>query len=174
VQRIPESYIWPELYEKKTLGKGVGVFARKSLMKGRLLGIAAGGKIWTSREVHRRIKSWGDYFHQVDDSFHWGPKCKGDIDLLDRFNHSCAPNIAIIGNMCFYALRNIGPGEELVWDYATTESDPHYGFICRCGTPLCRRRMLGNDWKLPELQERYAGHFAPYLQKKIQERGGSA
>lgn len=177
MRRIPkatESFIRPGLYTKKTSGKGVGVFCKVPLYPGELIGIMAGGKIWTREEVRARVRTWGDYFHQVSKGFHWGPKHRNDVDILDRLNHSCDPNVVIFGEMSFYTRERIGVGEELVWDYATTESDPEYGFRCRCGSKLCRRVMNGNDWKLPELQTRYAGHFAPYLEKKIQEQRRAA
>jgi hypothetical protein len=27
--------------------------------------------------------------------------------------------------------------------------------------------VSGDDWKLPELQKRYEGHFSPYIQRRI-------
>jgi hypothetical protein len=32
---------------------------------------------------------------------------------------------------------------------------------------LCRGRVTGEDWRNPELWERYAGHFSPYLERRI-------
>ncbi len=34
--------------------------------------------------------------------------------------------------------------------------------------PLCRTVIRGNDWRRPELQLRYAGHFATFLEARIQ------
>ena len=34
--------------------------------------------------------------------------------------------------------------------------------------------MTGDDWKLPELQTRYAGHFSPYIQRRIEKRGATS
>ena len=31
----------------------------------------------------------------------------------------------------------------------------------------CRGRVTGNDWRDPTLWKRYAGHFSPYLQRRI-------
>ena len=41
-----------------------------------------------------------------------------------------------------------------------------------CGTPSCRGLITGGDWKLPELQERYAGFFSSYITRKIAQIGG--
>jgi hypothetical protein len=38
---------------------------------------------------------------------------------------------------------------------------------CLCGTPACRQFVRGDDYRIVELQERYAGHFLPYIQKRI-------
>ncbi|CAF1498275.1 unnamed protein product, partial [Adineta steineri] len=46
-------------------------------------------------------------------------------------------------------------------DYVMTDT-------CRCGTPLCRRRITGEDWMLREIQLRYAGHFSPFINQKIE------
>jgi hypothetical protein len=34
---------------------------------------------------------------------------------------------------------------------------------CRCGTPVCRTVITGEDWRRPDLQARYAGWFSRYL-----------
>ena len=66
------------------------------------------------------------------------------------------------------ARRRIAPNDELTADYAlwlynvAWMLDP-----CRCGSPLCRRRITAHDWRLPEVQARYAGHFTPFLNGKI-------
>jgi len=54
-------------------------------------------------------------------------------------NHSCAPNTYIrCTTSCaeFYALWDIGAGEELTCDYGETQ---HEGSLaCKCGAPNCR------------------------------------
>jgi hypothetical protein len=40
-------------------------------------------------------------------------------------------------------------------------------FECSCGAPNCRRSVTGSDWQLPEIQKRYAGYFAPHVQRRI-------
>ena len=34
---------------------------------------------------------------------------------------------------------------------------------------MCRHKVTGHDWMLPELQRRYRGNFSPYLAKRISE-----
>jgi hypothetical protein len=59
--------------------------------------------------------------------------------------------------------------EEVTMDYAMHFADPHWMMKqpCRCGSRLCRGQITGNDWMLDELQKRYAGHFSPFLNKRI-------
>lgn len=52
-------------------------------------------------------------------------------------------------------------------DYAMCDSTPGEEFSCSCGSAICRHIVTGDDWKLPQLQKRYAGYFSPYLQRKI-------
>ncbi len=40
-------------------------------------------------------------------------------------------------------------------------------FPCSCGASLCRGHVRGTDWMRPDLQERYAGFFSPYLARRI-------
>src|SRR5215510_13696998 len=64
------------------------------------------------------------------------------------------------------AMRDIQPGEEITFDYAMTESSD-YSMPCKCGREYCRGIITGNDWKNGKLQQKYAGYFSEYLNKKI-------
>jgi hypothetical protein len=66
------------------------------------------------------------------------------------------------------AMSNIAIGEELTYDYATSDASDYDEFECACGSDNCRVRITGNDWKLPDLQTRYQKIFSPYVQRKIQ------
>ena len=37
---------------------------------------------------------------------------------------------------------------------------------CSCGSSFCRKRVTGKDWRILELQERYKGHFLPFINKR--------
>ena len=66
------------------------------------------------------------------------------------------------------ARRAIAAGEEITGDYAVWEAGDNYVLEpCNCGTNLCRGRITGGDWRRPELQKRYAGHFLPYIERRI-------
>lgn len=60
-------------------------------------------------------------------------------DPMRFTNHSCRSNARLCirqGRVEFYALRDIGPGEEITVDYGESH---HEGQLrCRCGAPGCR------------------------------------
>jgi hypothetical protein len=90
-------------------------------------------------------------------------------DQADWINHSCEPNAGIAGQTVLVAMRRILPGEEVCFDYAMSEDNTfaHEEFDCYCSTPSCRKRITGQDWKNPDLWQRYRGYFSLHLQRKI-------
>lgn len=82
-------------------------------------------------------------------------------------NHSCEPNLGWADAYTLVALRDIAAGDELTSDYATSTDDPDFVLYCHCETYRCRQVIEGTDWRIPQLQQRYAGHWVPYLQALI-------
>jgi hypothetical protein len=80
-----------------------------------------------------------------------------------RGNHGCDPNVWWVGPYELAARRDISVGEELTNDYATSTADPSFTMPCSCGSTLCRQIVTGDDWRRPELQERYGPHWVPPL-----------
>lgn len=87
-----------------------------------------------------------------------------DLALL---NHSCDPNLGWAVDGTLVALRDVTADEELTVDYATYIDNPTFTMFCHCGTYRCRQVIEGTDWQIPQLQRRYAGHWAPALQRRI-------
>ena len=109
----------------------------------------------------------GDLALQIEDDFYLTPTRPEEVDDMSVFiNHSCDPNIGFRGQVVYAAMRDIKAGEELCHDYAMERSDAYF-LECRCGSPLCRHRVTGDDWKSPELQARYGSYFSIYLLNKI-------
>lgn len=92
-----------------------------------------------------------------------GSLVEADTALL---NHSCDPTLAWAGPR-LVAFRDVAEGEELTVDYATTTTDPDMLVRCHCETYRCRQMVTGEDWRIPELQRRYAGHLAPQVQAAV-------
>jgi uncharacterized protein len=70
-------------------------------------------------------------------------------------NHSCDPNAGIMNDRKLIALRAIGPGEEIQFDYSTAMSEDHWTMECRCAQPGCRRVILDFHHLPPITQNRY-------------------
>ena len=83
-------------------------------------------------------------------------------------NHSCDPNLGWAGEV-LVTLREIAADEELVVDYATSVTDPTWFLRCHCPSYRCRQMVEGTDWQIPALQLRYAGSWAPHVQRLIDD-----
>jgi len=71
-------------------------------------------------------------------------------------NHSCDPStISFCNGKLYIAFRDIQPGEEITYDYATSETQFDRIPVCRCGAVRCRGAVKGQDWKISELQYKY-------------------
>ncbi|MFC8504147.1 SET domain-containing protein-lysine N-methyltransferase [Pedococcus sp. NPDC057267] len=86
-------------------------------------------------------------------------------------NHSCDPTLAWAGAR-LVAFRDVAEGEELTVDYATSTTDPDLLVRCHCETYRCRQMVTGEDWRIPELQRRYAGHLATEVQAAVDAEAG--
>jgi hypothetical protein len=89
------------------------------------------------------------------------------VAALRHLNHSCDPSMWWVDESTLVARRPIGSGDELTVDYATNSSDPDFVMTCHCETYRCRQLIAGDDWQIPQLQQRYAGHWVPNLQRLI-------
>ncbi|EEH58960.1 uncharacterized protein MICPUCDRAFT_56361 [Micromonas pusilla CCMP1545] len=88
-------------------------------------------------------------------------------------NHSCEPTcwfeptrVEWDGVVVMTASRDLRPGDELTFDYATSE-DAEQSWKCLCGAPSCRGRVTGDDWRAPEFQAKYKGHCMPHVENLI-------
>lgn len=146
----------------------LGVFASDAISANELVAVW-GGTIYTSNELKQlacAVPHMLQYSVQVADGFHIAGSSLTALDDAERFNHSCDPNVGVKGQILILARRDIEMGEELTFDYETTDTDMTH-FLCNCGSPLCRGGIDGNAWKLPEYRQRNAGWFSWYLQQKI-------
>jgi len=91
-------------------------------------------------------------------------------DRGDFINHSCDPNVWMADEVTQVARRYIAKDEELTMDYAMIEADESHvnAWRCRCSSPLCRGQVTGLDWRLRALQNRYAGYFSPFINRRIE------
>lgn len=161
----PTAYLSPQLEARPHRHKGgFGVFAKAGVRAGEVV-VVWGGDVVVAEQFAELPAYVQQHSLQVEEDLFLVPN--GVDEPADFVNHSCEPNTGMSGQIVLVALRDIAPGEEVCFDYAMSDGGPHDEFDCACGTPSCRHRITGNDWKRPELWERYAGHFSPYLQRRI-------
>ncbi|HEV2763869.1 MAG TPA: methyltransferase domain-containing protein [Pyrinomonadaceae bacterium] len=166
-------YFSPKLTVRPKPEKGGhSVFARERVGEGETL-VVWGGRLvdGTTLSALSTREQWHSL--QVERDLFLAPV--GPPEPGDYVCHSCDPNAGLAGQITLVALRDIEPGEEVCFDYAMSDCSDYDEFECACGSPGCRLRVTGEDWRRPDLQARYAGSFSPYLQRLIaqaQARGG--
>jgi len=162
-----KTYRSPKIEVRENTLAGRGVVAIADIARDEIVAIKA-GHIVTRDEIGQVTAVAGDLALQIDDDFYIAPRVPEEADDMSVYmNHSCDPNVGFRGQVVYVALRDIAAGEELCHDYAMERSDD-YALDCHCGSPLCRGKVSGNDWKLPELQARYGDYFSIYIRNKFQ------
>lgn len=107
--------------------------------------------------------------HRAGDEVITLPHAVAAVSDLRQLNHSCDANIGWADERTLVALRAIDVDEELTVDYSTAIDDPDFVLYCHCGSTRCRQAVEGTDWQIPQLHSRYAGHWTPRLQQRIDE-----
>lgn len=160
------SYLSPKLEVRPLPQKGsYGVFAKEHVSAGELISVWS-GEIVTYEQWLELPPEIQPHTVQVEENLYLASLAPDEPP--DFINHSCDPNAGVVGQLVLEAMRDIEPGEEVCFDYAMTDGTPYDEFECRCESSICRKWVTGNDWRRPELWERYAGHFMPYLQRRIE------
>lgn len=171
-EKYPEkSSISPKLEIRSSPIQGGGIFAKEHIKAGETV-IIWGGNYVSKEEAMRAKNQEGKVVLQLDDNL-FTVEDKGE-DPAYFINHSCDPNIWMKNAFTFVARRDIQPGEELTSDYILWEAEDYVAkWDCKCGSPLCRKKITGKDWRLPELQKRYKNHFIPLINKRIRKSQAS-
>jgi uncharacterized protein len=160
------SYLSPKLELRPCPDKGgQGIYASQPLEKDEVLAVWGGEVV-----PGQRLQEYSEYARthglQVDEDLFLLPLTEDDPS--DCFNHSCSPNAGLSGQITLVAMRPIMQDEEICFDYAMSDSNPYDEFECGCGGSDCRGIVTAEDWKRPDLQDRYQSYFSPYLQRRIE------
>lgn len=129
---------------KVTREKGLGVFAKKEIKEGIIIGDYLGKVIRTADYDLDRDKKGLFLMYFTDEASIYPNLNKPGIHLL---NHSCTPNCWIYtycGHTLFFALRKINPGEELTISYLLSPKDETCNpctHICKCSSKFCSGTM---------------------------------
>ena len=144
---------------------GKAVFARDVIEPGELVAVWS-GRIVAAEELDELAPEIRRHTVQVEEGLYLASLSPDEAP--DFINHSCEPNAGLGGQIAIIAMQRILPGDEVTIDYAMCDGSRYDEFDCECGSSACRGRVSGEDWRNPTLWERYAGHFSPYLQRRIE------
>jgi SET domain-containing protein len=159
------SILSPKCFVKSSVISGKGVFAADAFEEGEMVAIW-GGKIYSSDEIEtlsRVFPHFQTHTVSVCPGYYLGTENLFEFDDAEFFNHSCEANIGIKGQIILVARKTIKAGEELTFDYDTTEilAEP---FHCFCGKRTCRGIIDGTGWK----NDGFIKNNLPYLSWYIQ------
>jgi uncharacterized protein len=145
---------------------GRGLMANEAIQEGEVVAVK-GGHVVTTAALKELPEPLGNSEVQIAHDLHLVAISEDEYEAVMLFiNHSCEPNVGFGGNVLLVAMRDIEPGEELTTDYALF--DNYDGSMdCHCGHATCRHRIDGQDWRRPDLQEKYRGYFSWYLARKM-------
>ncbi len=156
----------PKIDIHSSLIEGKGLFANSNVNRGEKI-IVWGGN-YTNADGAELMKNKGKLVMQWDDNLYSYEDTAEDDGYF--INHSCDSNMWMADAYTLITNRDIKSGEELTVDYALFEANEKYisKWKCTCGSPLCRGKVTGVDWKESYLQNQYKEHFSPLLNKRIQ------
>ncbi len=95
-------------------------------------------------------------------------------ETFDEFvNHSCSQNCLVgFSRWVLVTRRNIKRGEELTFDYNTTEYDlieQGCSFQCRCGSKKCLGKVMGFKYLSSDQKRKIVTCLSPFLIEQMRE-----
>jgi hypothetical protein len=85
---------------------------------------------------------------------------------IERFMN---PNTWWADDNTMIARRDIAQGEEITYDYATTEISVPFQMTCLCGSTNCRGVITTDDYKDPAWQAIYGEHLPSHTLRAIHQ-----
>lgn len=169
------SYSWisPKVEVRDAGTKGIGTFAKEKINRGEIVIVQAGKMITDADFDNPLYTPYAYHCFQVEKDIYICPVEleRKKFDGVFNVNHSCEPSCGFKGQITLVSMREILSGEEITYDYAMTDmGSKELGWedmTCLCGSKNCRSKISGEDWKIPELQEKYRGFFSRYIQDVI-------
>ncbi len=109
-----------------------------------------------------------------DLAYRYGKKFFLARDGSEYMNHSCDPNTWWIDDDTMTARRDVQPGEEITYDYASSEAHPWWRskWPCWCGSNICRGFVTGRDCLDTEFQLRHKDHLPTWTLEFIERNRG--
>lgn len=153
--------------------QGNGLVAQGFIAEGELLYRCELGTEIVQLERYEEVLNWPEpersYFLKYSYQF--------DEDLIafehedTRFmNHSCDPNTwSLYGDdNHMVARRDIHPGDEVTYDYATTQVTVPLHLECNCGSANCRGIVTHLDYQKPEWRAIYGSNLPAHVLRAIE------
>lgn len=176
-QMRTHSWISTKCAVKPSRLAGQGVFCDSPLAQGELVAVW-GGVVYSVEEIEALSAEnsvFVKYPISITDGFVLGPIDGSRLDDAERFNHSCEPNAGVVGLLVLVARRDILAGEEVLFDYDTTETVAHAGgFTCRCESGRCRGLVDGSQWRNAAWRKAHAGFLSLHVQETIRRAAESS
>ncbi|MGO8946736.1 MAG: SET domain-containing protein [Ktedonobacterales bacterium] len=166
---LSTSWYDPRVEIRPSKIQGGGMYASAPIVAGETVSVA-GGTVMTEAQFHAYLATVSHWnATQIGETLHLVDLVATPEASSGSMNHSCDSNLWLGDEVTLVARRDIAAGEELTLDYALTTVEPTWRLDqpCRCGSALCRHIITGNDWQLPDVQQRYRGHFAPFINDRI-------
>ena len=159
----------PELINlvTRSCNGGKGTFTRRNIQTNTRILEFTGDRVVRDIVNHAQATGGPDSFLQIEENSFIGSSGKVD----DYVNHSCDPNCGLEFTGDRIYLKSIKPikrGEELTFDYATSQKSFPFRFHCRCGSSDCRGE-IGDYNEIPEYRKSLylsMGVIAPYLMQQ--------
>ena len=167
----PQTWKDPRIELRESRIRGEGMFAREPIGKGEVV-CRMGGTVMTESEFADFRSTRLLYsFIQIEENLYLVEDIETTGSLDASMNHSCESSTWMADEAILVARSDIEAGEEVTIDYAlfTTQSNWMLDDRCRCRSPYCRRVITGDDWRREDVQERYQGHFSPFINRRIEE-----
>ncbi len=171
---MPNKVFTSWLTPKATVGHskvaGTGLLAQERIAQGELIAVW-GGHLMTFYELQQLSEDVRGHPVQIWHNLFVGPVDINSLEPVDYMNHSCDPNCGVKGQIIVVARRDIAPGEELTFDYSTTDT-VGLDMECSCGAPSCRRRVTSDEWESPEFRRRHEGYLSTYIAEMVRTLDG--
>ena len=172
--RSADVWVHPSLEVRPSAIGGHGLFAIAAIDTGVVV-IRLGGRLVSTAELHRMFDEATDD-HDVD-------TVAVDVDVhlvlpagtvAHYANHDCEPTMWPLDSYELATRVPVAVDDELTLDDGLISADPTFRMGCTCGAVTCRSVVTGEDWRRPELVQRYGGHWPTGLQRRIDALAGHA
>jgi hypothetical protein len=162
-------WLHPALYRATSPIHGAGVFTAEALAGGEPVVRWRGTIVPGTNQAIARIPGEQHSAVSIAEGVLLASLPGRGLTIDDYMNHNCVPNVGMADAVTLIALRDIAPREELTADYAfwTANEDDVVIGRCACGSPGCRERVTGRDWRDPALQNALGEFFAPFIKRRI-------